>query len=276
MFITILTTAAVIWLLGKESWAFFSQVSIFEFLFGTRWEPLLEPKSFGVLPLVSGTMQIVLGSVIIALPMGLLVAVYLSEFASERMRSVMKPVLELLAGIPTVVYGYFALTFVTPAMQMIYPEIQIFNALSGAIVVGIMILPMICSMCDDAFRAVPQAVKEGGYAMGATPFEVITQIIIPGAVSRIGAATVLAISRAIGETMAVTLAAGATPNMSWNPFEGIQTMTAYIVQVTLGDVQTGGVEYMSCFAVGSLLFVMTFVMNIIGNRMIFRVRRTPA
>ena len=274
--ISVLTTIAVVVLMGRESWAFFERVSVLEFLFGTQWTPLLEPKSFGVLPLVVGTLVIVVGSMALALPAGMLVAVFLSEFSSERLRSWMKPILELLAGIPTVVYGYFALSFVTPLLATVFPQIQVFNALSASIVVGIMILPMICSLCDDAFRAVPTATKEGAYALGATPYEVISHIVIPAASSRIGAASILAISRAVGETMAVVLAAGATPNMSLNPLEGVQTMTAYIVQVAMGDVQAGGIEYLSSFAVGILLFVMTLTMNIVGNHLIFRAPRTSA
>ena len=247
-------------------------MSIFDFLFGTEWTPLLEPKSFGVLPLVCGTLFIVVGSIAVALPMGVLVATYLSEFASEKSRSIIKPVLEVLAGIPTVVYGYFALTFITPMLRKVYPDTEVFNALSGALVVGIMILPMIASLCDDAFRAIPSALREGAYALGGYRYEVITNVVFPAALGRIGAAVILAVSRAIGETMAVTLAAGATPRLTVNPLESIQTMTAYIVQVSLGDTPAGGIEYLTSFAVGSLLFVMTLVMNIVGNQLLTRVR----
>ena len=270
--ITVLTTLCVVFILGKESLSFFSQVSIFDFLFGTRWEPLLEPKSFGVLPLVCGTLLIAVGAMIIALPAGLIIATYLNEFASGELRSVVKPILEILAGIPTIVYGYFALTFITPLLKMVFPDIQIFNAASGAIVVGIMILPMISSLSDDAFKAVPTTLRDGAYALGATPYEVTTQIILPAAKSRVAASVVLAISRAIGETMAVTLAAGATPKMTLNPLESIQTMTAYIVQVSLGDTPAGGIEYQTCFAVAGLLFVMTFTMNLVGNHFIVKER----
>ena len=270
--VTVLTTLCVVFILGKESLSFFSQVSIFDFLFGTRWEPLLEPKSFGVLPLVCGTLLIAVGAMIIALPAGLIIATYLNEFASGELRSVVKPVLEILAGIPTIVYGYFALTFITPLLKMIFPDMQIFNAASGAIVVGIMILPMVSSLSDDAFRAVPTTLRDGAYALGATPYEVTTQIILPAAKSRVAASVVLAISRAIGETMAVTLAAGATPKMTLNPLESIQTMTAYIVQVSLGDTPAGGIEYQTCFAVAGLLFVMTFTMNLVGNHFIVKGR----
>lgn len=271
--VTILTTVLVTLLLGKESLLFFSMVSPVEFLFGTRWEPLLEPKSFGVLPLVGGTFMIVVGSIIVALPLGLASAIYLSEFADERIRSIIKPVLEVLAGIPTIVYGYFALTFITPMVRHVLPQTSVFNAFSAAIVVGIMILPMISSLCDDAFRAISNTLREGGFALGATRFEVATQVVLPSASGRIGAAVILAVSRAVGETMAVTLAAGATPNLTMNPLESIQTMTAYIVQVSLGDTPAGGVEYLTCYAVGALLFVITFVMNIIGNHFIYKSSR---
>jgi len=271
--ITILTTLVVIVLLGKESLLFFQEVPVWDFLFGTRWEPLLEPKSFGVLPLVVGTLKIVFGSIVFALPLGLLIATYLSEFSSNRFRSTIKPVLEVLAGIPTVVYGYFALTFVTPIIRILFPDTQIFNAASAAIVVGIMVLPMISSLCDDAFQALPNSLREGAYALGATQFEVAVQVILPAAGARVGAAVILALSRAVGETMAVTLAAGATPQMSLGFMESIQTMTAYIVQVSLGDIPAGGIEYLTCYAVGLLLFIMTLVMNIIGNHFITRSQR---
>lgn len=271
--VSITTTIMVVVMLGSESYDFFKQVPILDFLFGTKWEPLLEPKSFGVLPLVSGTFLIMVGSAIIAVPAGLLIAIYLSEYATHHMRSTLKPVLEILAGIPTVVYGYFALTFITPIIKMIFPSVQIFNAASAAIVVGIMILPMIASLCDDAFHAVPQELRDGAYALGATNFEVISQVVTPAAKSRIGAAIILALSRAIGETMAVTLAAGATPNLTFNPFESIQTMTAYIVQVSLGDTEAGGIEYQTSFAVAALLFAITLTLNIIGNKLIFSERR---
>ena len=265
---TLVTTGTVIGILGKESVAFFTEVSLLDFLFGTQWAPLLEPQSFGVLPLVAGTLWVAFGSIVLALPAGLLVAIYLSEYASQNRRAVIKPILEVLAGIPTIVYGFFALTFVTPLLQLINPETQVFNAAAGAIVVGIMILPMISSLCDDALQALPNGLREGAYALGGFRYEVILQVLLPAAGGRVGAAVVLAVSRAIGETMAVTLAAGATPTLKVHPMESIQTMTAYIVQVSLGDTPAAGVEYLTCFAVGALLFVMTFVLNIIGNRAI--------
>lgn len=266
--ISVLTTLGVIFFIGKEAAIFFTHVSISEFFTGTRWEPLLEPRSFGVLPLVCGTGIVVVIAIIMALPAGIMVSIFLNEFASKRLRSWVKPILELLAGIPTVVYGYFALTFVTPLLKTFIPSIQVFNALSGSIVVAIMILPMIASMTDDALRDIPNTLREGAYALGATSFETISQIILPSAISRIGAITILALSRAVGETMAVTLAAGATPKMTINPLESIQTLTAYIVQVSLGDVPAGGVEYLTAFAVGTLLFIITFIFNVIGYRLI--------
>lgn len=272
--ITLVTTVGVIVLLGTEAFQFFKEVRPMDFFFGTEWHPLLEPKAFGVLPLVVGTLHIVFGSIIFALPVGLLVATYLSEFSSEKSRNFIKPILEILAGIPTVVYGFFALTFITPVLRTILPQTEVFNAISGALVVGIMILPMISSLCDDAFKGVPDPMRQGAYALGATPFEVISQIIFPASAARVGAAVILAVSRAIGETMAVTLAAGATPNLSMNPLEGAQTMTAYIVQVSMGDIEQGGIEYLSTFAVAALLFAITLVMNIIGGYIMSKVRKT--
>lgn len=267
--VTVLVSTTVVFILGKECLTFFSQVSVSEFFLGTKWEPLIEPRNFGVLPLVTGTFLVVIGAIIIALPIGLLVAVFLSEFASKRFRSFVKPMLEILAGIPTVVYGLFALTFITPLLKKILPEIEIFNALSAAIVVGIMILPMITSLCDDAFKALPGSLKQGAYALGGRPHEIVINIIIPAASQRIGAAIILALSRAVGETMAVTLAAGANPNLTLNPLMSVQTMTAYIVQVSMGDIPAHGVEYLTCFAVAGLLFLITWLMNAIGSYFIF-------
>ncbi len=271
-FVSVLTTLGIILTLSAETWGFLRQVPLGEFLFGTRWSPLLAPRSYGVLPLVGGTFLIVLGSALIAIPVGLGSAIYLSEYASDRVRRIVKPVLEILAGIPTVVYGYFALTSVTPLLRLIIPDTQIFNAASAAIVVGIMILPLVASLCDDALAAVPNSLRQAGHALGATRLEVSTQIVVPGALSGILAAFVLAASRAFGETMAVTLAAGATPNLTWNPLESIQTMTAYIVQVSLGDTPAGGIEYQTIFAVGALLFVITLGMNVLSHRIMKRYR----
>ena len=234
----------------------------------------MQPKSYGILPLLSGTLLIVVGSSLVALPVGVAVGVYLSEYASERVRSIVKPVLEVLAGIPTVVYGFFALTFVTPALQAVLSSTHVFNAASAAIVVGIMVLPMVASLCDDALRSVPDSLREGAYSLGATSFEVTVRVVLPAALSGIFAAFVLAISRAIGETMAVTLAAGATPNLTLNPLESIQTMTAYIVQVSLGDTPSGTLTYKTLFAVASVLFTLTLCLNLLANAVMRRYQET--
>lgn len=263
--ISTVTTAAVIGVLAYETWGFLQEVPVTDFLFGTRWTPLLQPKSYGLLPLLAGTMMIVVGAALVAIPIGLSSAIYLSEYASDRARSILKPVLEVLAGIPTVVYGFFALTFVTPLLKILLPQTHIFNAASAAIVVGIMVLPMVASLCDDAFRAVPESLREGAYSLGATSFEVTTRVVVPAGLSGVFAAFVLAISRAIGETMAVTLAAGATPILTLNPLESIQTMTAYIVQVSLGDTPQGTLTYQTLFAVASVLFIITLSLNVMAN-----------
>jgi phosphate transport system permease protein len=268
--VSVLTTIGVIAVLGTEAASFFRQVPLADFLFGTRWTPLLEPRSFGVLPLIGGTTLIVVGAAFVALPLGLGSAMYMSEYASRRTRNLLKPILEVLAGIPTVVYGYFALTFITPILKTVLPQTQIFNAASASIVVGIMVLPMVASLCDDALRAVPDSLREAGYALGATRMEVSTRVVLPGALSGVLASFILAASRAIGETMAVTLAAGATPNLTANPLESIQTMTAYIVQVSLGDTPAGTIEYQTIFAVGALLFLITLGMNLLGQRVLHR------
>jgi phosphate transport system permease protein len=263
--ITLITTVTVIGILGKETFAFFQLVSISDFFLGLKWEPLIEPKSFGVWPLVAGTFLVVAGAALIAIPLGVLIAVYLSEYAHKRFRDFLKPVLEILAGIPTVVYGYFALTFVTPMLRVFWPDTQIFNAASASIVVGIMILPMMASLTDDALQGIPRVLREGGFALGAHSYEVILFVVIPAALSRIVAALILAVSRAVGETMAVALAAGSTPKLTMNPLESVQTMTGYIVQVAMGDTPAGGVEYLTSFTVAALLFVITFLFNFIGS-----------
>ena len=269
--VSVITTAGVIWILASESYPFFkNDVSLIDFLFGTKWSPLLLPQSFGVIPLVIGTLHIVIGASLFAIPVGLVSGIYLSEYASKRTRKIIKPILEILAGIPTVVYGYFALTFITPVMMEIIPGTQIFNSASASLVVGIMILPMVCSLCDDALRAVPEGLRHGAYAMGATSMEVSTRVTLPAALSGVVASFILAISRAIGETMIVTLAAGATPNLTANPLESIQTMTAYIVQVSLGDTPAGTVSYNTIFGVAALLFIITLGINLIANVMLKR------
>jgi len=271
-FLSVITTIVIIIVLARGAWSFIAEVPLIDFLFGTRWTPLLEPRSFGVLPLVCGTFLIVVGAAVVALPLGLASAIYLSEYASDKARNIIKPVLEILAGIPTVVYGYFAISFITPLLQKMFPSTQVFNAASASIVVGIMVLPMVASLCDDALRAVPQNLRDSAYALGATPFEVNARIVLPAALSGVVAAFVLAASRAIGETMAVTLAAGATPNLTLNPLESIQTMTAYIVQVSLGDAPAGTVAYRTLFAVGALLFVITLGANLFSHHVLKRFR----
>jgi phosphate transport system permease protein len=270
--VSVMTTIAIVFLLFKESFIFFQMVSPAEFFLGTRWVPLIQPSSFGVLPLLWGTLQIAIGAALIAIPLGLACAIYLSEYASDRVRSIVKPILELLAGVPTVVYGYFALTTITPLLQSIFPQVQIFNSLSAAIVVGIMILPMIASLSDNALKSVPESLREGAYALGATSFEVTTKVVVPASLSGIMASFLLAISRAVGETMAVSLAAGQTPNLNLNMFESIQTMTAYIVQVSLGDTPAGTVAYQTLFAVATLLFITTLLINIISQKILGKFR----
>ena len=270
--VTVATTLGIIAVLIGETVAFFREVSPLEFFTGTRWTPLLEPRSFGILPLVCGTGLVAVGAMVVALPLGLGSAIYLSEYASDRLRAILKPALEILAGVPTVVYGYFALTFVTPLLRSIFPSAQVYNAASAGIVVGIMVLPMIASLCDDSLRAVPQWLRHGGYAVGATKFEVATQVVLPAALSGVLASVILAASRAIGETMVVALAAGATPRLTLNPLESIQTMTAYIVQISLGDTPAGTIEYRTIFAVGMLLFLITLGMNVIAHRVLRRFR----
>ena len=270
--LSVFTTFGIIAVLLKESVPFFGHVSVTEFLFGREWYPLFRPPRFGILPLVCGTMLIVVGSGFIALPVGLGSAIYLSEYASRRVRSLIKPLLEVLAGIPTVVYGYFALTGVTPLLRTVIPDTEVFNAASASIVVGIMILPMVASLCDDSLRAVPRSLREGAYALGSTHLEVTTRVVVPAGLSGVLASFVLAVSRAIGETMAVALAAGMSPKLTLNPFEGIQTMTAYIVQVSLGDTPQGTIEYQTIFAVGALLFGITLLMNVAANRILRRFR----
>jgi phosphate transport system permease protein len=271
---SIFITASILYILFSESLPFFREVSLFEFLFGTQWTPKLEPRSFGVLPIVMGTMIIVVLSGIVAIPLGLAVAIYLSEYAQPWQKTVVKPVLEILAGIPTVVYGYFAVTFVTPLLQRFDESIPFFNAVSASIVVAIMILPMVASLCEDALRAVPNALRQGSYALGATSYETTLKVVLPAAISGILAAFILAISRALGETMAVALAAGTgtSAGIPEGILQPVLTMTAYIVQVVIGDAPRGTVEYNTIFAVGLVLFLMTFALNIVANRIRKRFR----
>jgi len=263
--LSVLTTAGIIMVLAVETYEFLQEVSIVEFLTGTEWTPLFANRHFGVLPLVAGTMLVSTIALVVALPMGVLTAVYLSEYAPAGFRRVVKPILEILAGVPTVVYGYFALTFVTPLLQTFLPGLSGFNALSPGLVMGLMILPLVSSLSEDAMRAVPNGLREGSYALGASRMQTALKVVVPAAFSGITAAFILAASRAIGETMIVAIAAGQQPRLTANPFVPIETMTAYIVQVSLGDTPQGTIEYRTIFAVGMLLFVMTFGLNLIST-----------
>lgn len=271
--VTVVTTIGIVAILLTEGLRFFGEVNPLDFFSGTRWTPLFQSAGFGVLPLINGTLLIAVGASLIALPLGTLAAIYLSEYASPRVRNLIKPILEVLAGVPTIVYGFFALTFITPLLRdTIFPDIGVFNALSAMIVVGIMTIPMVSSISDDSMRAVPQSLREAAYGVGATKFEVVTKVTFPAALSGIVASYILAISRAIGETMAVTLAAGATPQMTLNPLDSVQTMTAYIVQVSLGDTPQGTTVFRTIFAVALTLFAITLVMNVLSERVVSRFR----
>lgn len=272
-FVSILTTVGIVLTLIFETGIFFSQVSIKDYLFGTEWYPFSgkEPQ-FGVLPLIAGTLKVTVIAVLFAVPLGLAAAIYLSEYANDKTKRILKPVLEVLAGVPTIVYGFFALTFVTPLLQQILPSLKIFNALSAGLVVGIMILPMIVSLSEDALSAVPESLREGAYALGATKFETSIKIVLPAAISGVVASIVLAASRAIGETMIVSLAAGSTPKWDMDITGSIQTMTSYIVQVSSGDAGYGTTIYYSIYAVGFTLFLFTLVMNFIAGRISKRFR----
>lgn len=274
--VSVVTTFGIIIFLSREAYEFFRRVSPAEFFLGTEWAPTFLDAKFGILPLVAGTGLITVGAAIIALPLGVLSAVYLSEYAKPNVRNTMKPVLEILAGIPTVVYGYFALFFVTPTLRVFFPDINVYNAASGAIVVGIMILPLVSSLCEDALSAVPRALREGAYGLGATKTEVTIKIVLPAAFSGIMAAFILAVSRAIGETMAVSLAAGSTPRLTFNPAESIQTMTAYIVQISKGDTPTGSTAYYTIFSVGVTLFAITFLLNVLSAKLVKKFRMVYA
>ena len=270
--ISILTTLGIVISLFGETLSFFQEVSILEFFTGTNWTPLFKPAHFGILPLVAGTLLVTIIAIAVAGPLGIASAIYLSEYAPNKVRRLIKPMLEVLAGIPTVVYGYFALTFLTPMIRQFLPETNVFNALSAGIVMGIMLIPMISSLSEDAMMAVPRSLREAAYALGATKFEVAWKVVTPAAISGIVASFILAFSRAIGETMIVTLAAGGTPKLTLNPLESIQTMTAFIVQVMLGDAPFGSIEYKSVFAVAALLFLLTLILNVIGHWIVRRYR----
>lgn len=270
---SIAITAGIVGLLVYESFVFFQSVSIVDFFTDTQWTPLFADAHYGILPLVAGTLVTTAVALLVALPLGTVTAVYLSEYASRRVGEVMKPFLELLSAVPTVVYGYFALLFVTPLLQQIWPDLPGFNMLSAGLVIGIMIVPYISSMSEDAMRAVPMHIREGSYAMGATCLQTACRAVIPSALSGIAAAYVLGISRAIGETMVVAIAAGMQPMLTWNPTEPAETITAYIVQVSMGDLPHGSIGYQTIFVAGLMLFLMTLVFNVGGHILKKRLRR---
>ena len=261
----IFITLAIIYILVSEAIPFFQHVSLYDFLTDTVWTPNYSIKHYGIMALVSGTLTTTFIALLVAVPLGTITAIYLSEFATHKVRETIKPVLELLVGVPTVVFGYFALMLVTPLLQKIYPDLTTFNMLGPGIVMGIMIVPYIASVAEDAMRAVPMAMREGSYAMGATRFQTAVKVITPAAISGIIAAYILAISRAVGETMIVAIAAGQQPNFTFNPVESAATITSYIVSVALGDLEHGGIGFQSIFAAGLTLLIMTLIFNIIGH-----------
>ncbi|MCH9830872.1 MAG: phosphate ABC transporter permease subunit PstC [Actinomycetia bacterium] len=272
--VSIITTFGIVISLLIPSIEFFSEVPLTDFLFGTTWTPLFKNGEFGVLPLLSGTIVITLIAIAVAIPLGLGASIYLSEYASSRVRKVLKPTLEVLAGIPTVVFGFFALEFLTQLVLVkIFPGIEVFNALSAGLIMGVMIIPTIASLSEDAMAAVPSGLRDGAYALGSSKRQTAVKVVIPAALSGIVAAFVLGISRAIGETMIVTVAAGLQPQLSFNPLIGMQTMTSYIAAAGSGDLATGSIEYKSIFAVGMLLFVLTFIMKIFSVRLVRRFRQ---
>jgi phosphate transport system permease protein len=270
--ISVATTVAIVVALLEPAIEFFGEIGIREFVTGTEWAPLFEPAHFGVSPLVVGTLSVTLWACVVAMPFGLGSAIYLSEYARPRTRKILKPALEVLAGIPTIVFGYFALTFVTPLLQDLGLEVGIFNALSAGLVIGVMLIPTVASLSEDAMTAVPQSLRDGAFGLGATKLQVSTRIVVPAAISGIIASFVLAISRAVGETMIVLIAAGQQPNLSFDPQQAVETMTAFIGATGFGDVPTGSIEYKTIFAVGLTLFVMTLVMNVISIRLVRKYR----
>jgi phosphate transport system permease protein len=270
---SVFITLGIVYVLVSESVLFFSQVSIIDFLTDTQWTPLFDDAHYGILVLLSGTLVSSGVALAVAVPLGTIIAIYLSEFAPFSVREVAKPLLELLSGVPTVVYGYFALLFVTPLLQMLIPSLPGFNLLSAGIVMGIMIIPYVSSVSEDAMRAVPMSMREGSYAMGATRFQTAVRVVTPAALSGISAAYILGISRAVGETMILAIAAGMQPNLTWNPMEPAATITSFIVQVALGDLPHGSIGYQTIFAAGLTLMLMTLVFNIVGHIMTRRYRQ---
>jgi phosphate transport system permease protein len=270
--VAVFTTLAIVVVLVRESLPFFGQVSLREFLTDTMWTPLFADARYGIMPLVAGTLVTTLVALAVAIPCGTIIAIYLSEFAPYHLRETIKPALELLGAVPTVVYGYFALMMVTPFLQKLIPGLPGFNMLSAGLVIGIMIIPYVASVSEDAMRAVPNYMREGSYAMGATRFQTATRVVVPGALSGMAAAYILGISRAVGETMVVAVAAGLQPNLTWDPTEPAATITAFIVQVSLGDLPHDSIGYQSIFAAGLVLMLMTLVFNIAGFSLTRRFR----
>ena len=261
----VFTTFAIVAILLYESFGFFETVSLVEFFTGTEWTPLFEDAHYGIMPLIAGTLTTSLVALAVAVPVGTIAAIYLSEFASHKTREITKPILELLVGVPTIAFGYFALLFVTPLLQIFFPDLPGFNMLSAGLVMGVMIVPYIASVAEDAMRAVPMSMREGSYAMGATRFQTALRVVTPAATSGIVAAYILAVSRAVGETMVVAVAAGQQPTLTFDPTEGAATITAYIVQVAMGDLPQASIGYHSIFAAGLVLFAMTLTFNLIGH-----------
>ena len=262
--VAVLTTLGIVYVLFKESWEFFKHVPLKDFLFDTQWTPLFDDAHYGIMVLLSGTITSSLVALAVAIPLGTIIAIYLSEFASPKAREICKPVLEMLSGVPTIVYGYFALLFVSPILQTLIPSMSGFSLLSAGLVMGIMIVPYVASLSEDAMRAVPMALREGAYAMGSTRFQTAVRVVFPGAFSGVAAAYILGISRAVGETMILAVAAGMQPNLTFNPLEPAATITAYIVQVALGDLPHGSIGYQTIFAAGLTLFLLTLSFNVLG------------
>jgi phosphate transport system permease protein len=263
--VSVFTTVAIIYILVSESVQFFKHVSLWDFLTDTQWTPLFDDAHFGIMVLLSGTITSSAVALVIAIPLGTIIAIYLSEFAAFKVREIAKPFLELLGGVPTIVYGYFALLFVTPLLQRVFPELPGFSLLSAGLVMGVMIIPYVASISEDAMRSVPMSLREGSYAMGATRFQTATKVVVPAAFSGIASAYILGISRAVGETMILAVAAGMQPNLTFNPAEPAATITAYIVQVALGDLPHGSIGYQTIFAAGLTLMLLTLFFNVVGH-----------
>jgi phosphate transport system permease protein len=262
--VSVFTTLAIVYILVSESWVFFQQVPLKDFLFDTQWTPLFDDAHYGIIVLLSGTITSSAVALLVAIPLGTIIAIYLSEFAPFKLREIAKPFLELLGGVPTIIYGYFALVFLTPILQIIYPDLPGFNLLSAGLVMGVMIIPYVASLSEDAMRAVPMALREGSYAMGATRLQTALRVVVPAAISGIASAYILGISRAVGETMILAVAAGMQPNLTFNPAEPGATITSFIVQVALGDLPHGSIGYQTIFAAGLTLMLMTLSFNLLG------------